>query len=239
MALHLINHPHLEQTLKYAGTTVGRDKVYRTIQYFSRFFAWHLYRQGYSKESIQRFTNLKNTLALSRKLMRLGKPLEHLQAASKSLREQDEFLKFASVGRQLGYAGYLFCDTFSWAHLAGVYKFNQIKRINQNAARFWFIGLVFSIIGGLYKLRQISMHEKISKHFETADNSLVKNEIKPLSRERKGVREQLIQDCLDLMIPSSSLGYLHLDDGLLGIVGLITSLMGVRNQWRKVHGVVN
>ncbi|CAG8549711.1 3173_t:CDS:2 [Funneliformis mosseae] len=150
----IVLHPTVNNTLKFASTTVGRDKVYKAVQNFSRFLAWYLKRQGYDKESIQRFSNLKSTIGLTRKIMRFGKPIEHLQHATKALNEVEEFAKFTTIGRQLGYAIYLFWDTFVWVHNAGVYKFQQIKRINENANRFWLIGLVFSVIHGLYKLHK-------------------------------------------------------------------------------------
>jgi peroxin-11B len=46
--------------------------------------------------------------------MRLGKPMEHLQLATKALNEEDIFAKFTTIGRQTGYAIYLFWDTFAW-----------------------------------------------------------------------------------------------------------------------------
>jgi peroxin-11B len=49
--------------------------------------------------------------------MRLGKPVEHLQSATKALNEEDPFARFTIVGRQIGYAIYLFWDTFGWVSL--------------------------------------------------------------------------------------------------------------------------
>lgn len=46
--------------------------------------------------------------------MRIGKPVEHLQAAVKGLDLTDPVLKFTTIGRQLGYAGYLVNDTLVW-----------------------------------------------------------------------------------------------------------------------------
>jgi len=46
--------------------------------------------------------------------MRIGKPLEHAQAAVKALDVSDPVLKFTALGRQLGYAGYLFNDMLVW-----------------------------------------------------------------------------------------------------------------------------
>lgn len=47
-------------------------------------------------------------------VMRIGKPVEHLQAAVKGLDLTDPVLKFTTIGRQLGYAGYLVNDTLVW-----------------------------------------------------------------------------------------------------------------------------
>jgi hypothetical protein len=46
--------------------------------------------------------------------MRIGKPVEHLQSAVKSLEKPDPVLKITAIGRQLGYAGYLFNDMLVW-----------------------------------------------------------------------------------------------------------------------------
>lgn len=46
--------------------------------------------------------------------MRIGKPLEHAQAAVKTLTISDPILKYTALGRQLGYAGYLVNDMLIW-----------------------------------------------------------------------------------------------------------------------------
>ncbi|CAI2181539.1 3632_t:CDS:2 [Funneliformis geosporum] len=237
----IVLHPTVNNSIKYASTTVGRDKVYKAVQFFSRFLVWYFKRQGYDKTTIQRYNNLKSTLGISRKLMRFGKPVEHLQHATKALNEVDEITKFTTIAQQLGYATYLFWDTFVWAHNAGVYKFQQIKRINENAHRFWFIGLVFSIIHGLYKLYlngyQHNFMRQVSKarFAESSEKSNVRSEAESLMKERKAVIIQLVQDVLDITIPATALGYLHLEDGLVGLAGFISSIMGIQSQWKKVN----
>lgn len=49
--------------------------------------------------------------------MRIGKPLEHAQAAVKTLTISDPILKYTALGRQLGYAGYLVNDMLIWVSL--------------------------------------------------------------------------------------------------------------------------
>lgn len=103
--------------LKFTSTTVGRDKVYRAVQYWSRFYAWYLLRTGASATAIAPWAALKTHLGLARKLMRLGKPVEHAKAASVLAQSQapvDPIIKYLGIGRQLGYAGYLTYDAASW-----------------------------------------------------------------------------------------------------------------------------
>lgn len=104
---------------------------------------------------------LLTTLPLT--VMRIGKPLEHLQAAIKTLDVSDPFLKLTAAGRQLGYAAYLFNDMLVWLHTARVRPFTgpTIAKINQRAARFWFWGIVFSLASGTYK--QVGLKSRIER----------------------------------------------------------------------------
>lgn len=52
-------------------------------------------------------------------------------------------------------------------------------------------------------------------------------------RERAAARIQLISDLCDLTVPVSALGLAQLDDGLVGLAGTVSSLIGVWSQWRK------
>ncbi|ORY91643.1 peroxisomal biogenesis factor 11 [Leucosporidium creatinivorum] len=242
-AVHqLVLHPALTSALKVGSTTVGRDKLYRAIQYLARFLAFYTLRKGYSNETVARLSALKSTLALSRKLMRIGKPLEHLQAAVKSLDVQDPFLKITALGRQLGYAGYLTNDMLVWAHTAKVRPFTAptAQKIGQRAAQFWLAGISFSILSSLYRLVDLNRREQQARRVGASEKEGDRKvELKTVLAQRSAVRTQLLQDALDFLLPAGTLGYHNLDDGVLGIVGVVTSIMGLRSQITKVLGVAN
>jgi peroxin-11B len=44
---------------------------------------------------------------------------------------------------------------------------------------------------------------------------------------------QLISDLCDLTVPATFLGYTNLDDGLIGLAGTVSSLLGVYGAWQK------
>lgn len=52
-------------------------------------------------------------------------------------------------------------------------------------------------------------------------------------RERTSANIQLISDICDLTIPSTALGYANLDDGIVGLAGTLSSLIGVWSVWKK------
>ena len=54
------------------------------------------------------------------------------------------------------------------------------------------------------------------------------------AREVYAVKFQLTQDLFDALIPAGQLGYLSfMDEGLIGLAGVVSSLMGAYTQWVK------
>ena len=95
---------------------VGRDNLLRTLQYFSRFYAWYLLRTNAPQRSITPFVTIVKQFGLTRKALRLGKNVEHIKAAAVAVdaKGMDPVLRYLSVGRQLGYALYLSADALSY-----------------------------------------------------------------------------------------------------------------------------
>ncbi len=153
----LIYHPGLAHYLKFVATTVGRDKLLRTIQYFARFYAWYLLRTNKPPSSIAPWDALKKQFGLVRKVLRAGKNVEHLRAAALAAdaKEVDPVLRYTAVGRQLGYAGYLTMDLATLGDAVGVRKTVHAKRLQQEAYRFWAAGIVFSVVGQVYTLYRL------------------------------------------------------------------------------------
>ena len=159
----LIYHPAVTHYLRYVATTIGRDKVLRTIQYFSRFYAWYLYRTNNPQKSIDPWSRMKVQFGLTRKVLRVGKFVEHLRAASELYDASgksgsgDKVAQYLQLLRQMGYGGYLFCDMLTVPDALGIQKYEGAKRLQATAYRFWWTGLMASAIAGIYanyKLRE-------------------------------------------------------------------------------------
>lgn len=228
----LVYHPAVAHYLRFVATTVGRDKVLRTLQYFARFFAWYLYRTNRPQSSIAPFEAIKKQFGLTRKILRVGKFVEHLKAAAVAFDNKgpvDPVLRYLTVGRQLGYAGYLFIDTVTVVDAIGVKKLATAKKLQATAYRAWLAGLVCSAVASVYTLWRLQEKEKTVDRKE--GEGVV--EAKKIEKERATTRTQLVSDLCDITIPISSLGLANLDDGLVGIAGTISSLIGLHSAWKK------
>jgi len=239
VASQVILHPAASQTLQLWGTTVGRDKTYRTIQYFSRFLAWFLISRGY-KESAARWNALKSTLAMGRKMMRLGKPLEHLQAALRAAQNTGHFgEQITTIGRQLAYAGYLTYDSIVWANAVKFINLSKEtkERVGKVANRFWLAGILLNLAYALLKARRLAVEIKALRSQKSdekvGDDAERNTKYHSLQAARAALRYQVIIDSLDVWIPATNLGIVHFNDGILGFSGTISSLMALRNLWQS------
>lgn len=248
----LVYHPLLTHYLRFVSTTVGRDKLLRTLQYFSRFYAWYLYRTNATPASIAPYAAVKKQFGLARKAIRLGKNIEHFKAAAVAADNKalDPVRRYTAVGRQLAYGLYLSFDSVGFLDTAGIRKAADAKGIQTKAQKAWLAGLVFSVTSGVYTLWQLKEREgsldkkdgesvvegkKIQKYVFRLNLVCERgmNEVLTRNRERAAIQLQLLSDLCDLTVPTSSLGYTSFDDGFVGLAGTVSSLIGVYGAWKK------
>ncbi|EMD00130.1 hypothetical protein BAUCODRAFT_30591 [Baudoinia panamericana UAMH 10762] len=228
----LVYHPAVSHYNRFVATTIGRDKALRTLQYFARFLAWYTYRTNHPAATVAIFEAVKKNFGSVRKAMRLGKFVEHIKAASVAAdaKSMDPILRFLAVGRQLGYAGYLFMDNLAYFDQSGIKKFEAAARLQKEAYRAWLAGLLCNVAAGIYTLYNLQMAARKQADSQDAEKAV---EAKKLQKERSAVQLQLVSDLCDCTVPSSALGYANFDDGIVGLAGTLSSLIGLFAAWNK------
>jgi len=244
VASQIILHPTVSQCLKFGGTTLGRDKTYRAVQYFARFCAWYLLSKG-DKSDAARWTALKSHLGTARKLMRLGKPMEHLQAALRATFSSGPINEtITTIARQIGYFGYLSTDAVVWAHSIKFITLNpeKAKKLTKISFRFWLAGIVFSLSHGVLKAARLAREvktlqkNKVWGEKDLAEEAARETRLNVIETARDNNRKQLVIDLLDVWIPATGAELLNMNEGTLGMLGLISSLLGAKAQWQVVNG---
>jgi hypothetical protein len=114
-------------------------------------------------------------------VMRLGKPLEHLQAALKASQSaalsRQSTERFTAVARQLSYAGYLALDAVVWANSVKFINLVPTKadKVLRASLRFWFAGILFGLGNGLLKVcfcMVTGLHLPNSFHYRLEDSPM-------------------------------------------------------------------
>ncbi|KAF9456539.1 peroxisomal biogenesis factor 11 [Collybia nuda] len=240
LASQVILHPLVSQGLRFGSTTLGRDKTYRALQYLARFLAWYLVTKGQNLEAA-RWAALKVHLATARKLMRLGKPLEHLQAALRaSLTSAPSLEQITTISRQVGYFGYLAYDSIVWASAIKFLNLNPdtTKRVAKISNRFWLAGILFSITHSVLKIVRLNaeVHKlQASKKWSEKDlgeETQREAKLSAVQTSKAVTRQQLIVDVLDIWIPATGADVVTVNEGTLGVFGFITSVIGMSTQWK-------
>ena len=232
---------------------MGRDKALRLVQYLSRFLAWYTLRTNSPQTTVVQWAKLKANLGLVRKAMRIGKFVEHFRAAANAYdaKTLDPVIRFCTTGRQLGYGAYMLTDTLTYLDASGVRPSAMAKRMQVQAYKAWMTGLCFSVLNGVYTIYKSKSEEaaqtdkavaaektvevkKLQRYvFDSSISSWWKPSLLTLYSERNAAQTQLVSDLCDLFIPVSALGYINVDDGVVGLAGAVSSLIGLMAQWNK------
>lgn len=130
---------------------------------------------------------------------------------------------------------------------AGIRPLASAKRLQKEAYRAWFAGLIFNATAGLYTLWQLRQKEQSidkSNGEGVVESKKIQRQrsyvgylrytgLTENCRERNSTNLQLISDLCDLTIPGTALAYTNLDDGIVGLAGTVSSLIGVWGTWKK------
>ena len=111
---------------------------------------------------------MKTQFGLTRKIMRIGKFVEHFKAASElydasvKIRANggDQVVQYLQVLRQLGYGLYMTLDMLTVLDAAGIRKSVEAKNLQQQAYKAWFVGLLASAVAGFYSNYQLMQRAK-------------------------------------------------------------------------------
>lgn len=113
--------------------------------------------------------------------------------------------------------------------MLGARKSPSTARIQREAYKSWLIGLSFNTVAGLYTLYQLRQRA-LTLNKEDAEKAV---ESKKLEREWNATVVQLTSDLCDITVPVTALGYYGFDDGIVGLAGTVSSLLGIYTVWKK------
>ena len=141
---------------------------------------------------------------------------------------KDNILRTLIVLRRATYVVYYFIDQFTWAARVGLYKSNP-KEWSKFQAKFWLTALILGVLRNLYDWITLltGRKEKVDDEDEGRPRQSVGHRI----AQRPEVVVDTVKNAADFLLPLNVMGYVKLNTGLAGLLGLISSLCGVMAVW--------
>ena len=130
----------MDTLIKLNSTRVGRDKIFRTLQYALRAINSRPYLA--TDES----RDLEKTLASFRKLLRLGTFIDVLQSAKQSIHHPDFFTRILVTLAKIANAMFLLGDHVIWLHRNNLLKMKDIKEWERFSNKSWLYSIILNLI---------------------------------------------------------------------------------------------
>ncbi|XP_072750526.1 peroxisomal membrane protein 11B [Anoplolepis gracilipes] len=197
--------------------TAGRDKIIRLLQYGSRAYWYYAQNAQSTKLSAEILRSLEFTFSSFRKLLRLGRCLDSLYSALKMMKYPDPTVKITLIMGKIANALYLLADHFIWVGRVGILKID-LEKWNRVANKYWLITIIMSLIRDIYEIVKILKHEK---------NLFKQYQILPCLKDHREVAMDTVKNGCDLFIPLTALGIAKCTPGTIGLLGIISSFIGL------------
>ena len=173
--------------------------------------------------------------------MRLGKSVDFVQGALASSKLQDIVLRLCLVVYKLGMAGYLLIDNVVWAAKLKLLSADAAK-LNRLAARFWLISILAALTRNAFDIANMiraeirhrqrcqSPHGRGMVRVGSDSDSHEQSIVARVAANRPLVVDSIKNIC-DVFLPLATLGYLKTTDGFQGLMGMISSYVGIMTIW--------
>ncbi|XP_042235443.1 peroxisomal membrane protein 11A-like [Homarus americanus] len=224
--------------VKVNSSTAGKDKLFRLIQYLSR-FVWHnLESRKNIRDLVARLKILESSFSTFRKLLRFGKCVEVLHGTLRTLHLPDAVLRVTLTLSRIYQSFFLLVDHIIWVGRVGLFDINK-EKWSDYSNKFWLGSIILNLLRDIYEIYQILRKQA---HCQNPVSCLYKNvpviktvynsipATRPLvqfAEEHRDVFWDSLKNLCDLWIPLTSLGHTKLSPGMVGILGSVSSFAGL------------
>jgi len=231
----------VDQILKYLENSTGRDKFGKTLQYASRLLMWAFLQNDPKNDLGLRFKGLFEATRDARKLTRYFKTLGELNQLQAFLIKgtNDNLQLVLTIAQKLGMANYWFWDNLMYLKKAKFLK-SEVD-FNYYANLGWTVGLLFSILMALKNIKENLDQE--ANYIRNPDS--VKGDYNKQLASVRAARTKLILNLVanlgDLTVCSNAIQLPQkifgrgLNDGVMGVGGLLSALITGYYQWYLVN----
>nr|XP_033776976.1 peroxisomal membrane protein 11A [Geotrypetes seraphini] len=233
----------MERFVRFTNQSQGRDRLFRATQYTCMLLRYLLENKTGKEKVLRKLKNLESNMSSGRRLLRLGNMVHAVEAAKKALQHPTPFPRFCLMVSNVNRVLYFICDTVLWARSAGLVSGIKKEKWIHWATRYYFNSLLMNLARDLYEILQ-RMEQNIQGKKTREELYIHNNQEQELTstvitcessfsllyyslKNQPSLCLDIVKNLCDLFSPLNELGIYKTNQGLIGLCGLLSSLVGI------------
>lgn len=171
--------------------------------------------------------------------LRFAKSLDVFYSTLKSIHYHDAWIAFTLTATKICQGMFLLTDHIIWISRSGLIKNIDTNKWSYQSNRYWLLSLIMNLIRDIYEINRVIASFTSYKNLSSCiTSSLISiRSTKDINRCATSVVEFLVtykhltidtmKNVCDLFIPLTSLGYVKLSPRIIGLLGMLSSLLGL------------
>ncbi|XP_053898766.1 peroxisomal membrane protein 11A [Malaclemys terrapin pileata] len=235
----------MEAFVNFTNQTQGRDRLFRAIQHACMLLSYLLERKADKEMMIMKLKKLESSMRSGRKLFRLGNMVHAMVAARRTTQLPDLLPRLCLTASNLNRVLYFICDTVLWVKSVGLIPDIDKQKWRNWATKCYYYSLLMNLTRDLYeiswRMEQEAQREKARKenssHCDEQDQDLFSFHAGGLQpfllllyhtlRKHPPLLLDTVKNLCDLSSPFDQLGIYKTNPGVIGLCGLLSSLVGI------------
>ncbi|XP_078097422.1 peroxisomal membrane protein 11A isoform X2 [Mustelus asterias] len=235
----------MDSFVKFTSLSQGRDRIFRTTQYACTLLNYLIHKNGSNKELVSKLKQLESNMSAG--LFRLGNTVDAVQAARRNVQLSDPMLRFCLTVIPLSRAVYFICDNILWTGAVGLTDVDK-EKWNKRCNRYYLFSLIISLCRDVYEIAQLLKEEaqvqkgRQRKSVNRLENNHVQRDIVWTLRvtaqaffillfqslkSNPPVLLDVVKNLCDLTLPLDKLGICKTNAGVVGLCGLVSSILSI------------
>lgn len=164
-------------------------------------------------------------------MFRIGKSFHHFQVALKTIHLANPVQQFLVTVARINRGLYLLMDHVVWV---GKVKLLDVDtgKWNRAAARFWLLAVIFGLCRDLYELwKALRVEQSRLQHDTTGGSQTLGTALERTMHNNPAVVVDTVKNATDIFLPLQSLEVFNLPSGVIGLLGVVSSLCGLASIW--------
>lgn len=165
-------------------------------------------------------------------MFRLGKSVDNFRAALQTIHLHNPLLRLLVTLTKLNRGLYLMIDHFIWAYRMKLVRIN-IESWSKHANRFWLLAIFLGLARDMYEfVHAIHVERKRQVQYSSGPDSTdtavsMRSVLHNVVCNNPAMVVDLVKNSADFFIPMSRLDILYIPSGIVGLLGVVSSLAGI------------